>query len=106
MPRVKVKRRWVVRKCSNCGVPGHQRRTCKAPMKFQKLNFTGPKVIHAINKDYLKLYTGTGKTEKPPANGQPTLDGYREHGVQWLKDRREILLQQVDQVDAALKLMS
>jgi hypothetical protein len=75
MPRVKVKR-----KCSNCGVPGHNKASC----------------------DVVIGRSGA----KPPANGQPTLDGYREHGVQWLKDRREILLQQVDQVDAALKLMS
>ena len=44
---------------------------------------------------------------KSPANskGHLTLDAMRDHGAKYLSTRREVLLSEIDQIDAALKLM-
>lgn len=41
-----------------------------------------------------------------PSNGHPDLDTMRQNGIKYLASRREVLLAQVDAIDAALKTMS
>ena len=52
-----------------------------------------------------KAKKGEARQLKVQSNGQPDMETMREHGRKYLEVEREILLRQVDQLDAALKLM-
>ena len=51
-----------------------------------------------------KAYSRHQKS-KADSNGHLTLDAMRDHGAKYLSTRREVLLSEIDQIDAALKLM-
>lgn len=66
---MKLKRKWVVRKCSNCGKPGHQKRTCKADRIEPASDKMSRAAVFGSNVTNVRWDVegpSAGKAERPP----------------------------------------